>query len=97
MRAALRKKLGKQAGDYVTIVLFPDDSLFEIPPDFRLCLEDSPDALRNFQLCTEGEKKALIDRIYAAKKESTRIAKMAEAIKNLEKGNQLRRQSSDKQ
>ncbi len=36
--------------------------------------------------CTEGEQKAFIDWIYTAKKEETKVERIAETIKKIMKG-----------
>ena len=86
VKAELRKKLGKQAGDWVHIVLFPDHDGIEIPEEFLICLKDEPKAYKIFLSYTEGEQKAFMDWIYAAKKEETRIERMAVTINKVLKG-----------
>jgi hypothetical protein len=86
IKAELRKKLGKQAGDWVHIVLYADNDAIEIPEEFLLCLKDEPKAYKIFLSYTEGEQKAFIDWIYASKKEDTRIERMAATINKVAKG-----------
>ena len=83
VRAAIRKKIGKGAGDYVTIVLFADNSHTEIPEEFLECLKDEPIAYRNFLNYTDGEQKEFIDWIFSAKTDETRVDRMAAAINKL--------------
>lgn len=48
VNAEIRKKIQKQAGDYVHIVLYPDNEPIEIPKEFLLCLQDDIVALQFF-------------------------------------------------
>lgn len=86
VKAEVRKKINKKEGDYVQVILFKDDLPNEIPEEFTLCLKDEPLAYKNFLNATAGEQKALIDWIYSAKKEETKIERMAEAVNRLLKG-----------
>lgn len=84
VRAEIRKKIGKQAGDYVKVVLYADESRLEIPQEILECFENEPPKLfENFSGLTEGEQKAYLDWIYSAKTPDTiaeRIAKMMEKL-----------------
>lgn len=86
VRADIRKKIGKQAGDYVKVVLYRDDSPVEIPEELLLCLQDEPEACKTFLGFTEGEQKAYIDWIYSAKKDDTKVERIAKTINRLLKG-----------
>ncbi len=84
VRAEIRKKIGKQAGDYVKVVLYADDSRLEIPQEILECFENEPPKLfETFSGLTEGEQKAYLDWIYGTKNPDTkaeRIAKMMERL-----------------
>ncbi|MBB6002852.1 YdeI/OmpD-associated family protein [Arcicella rosea] len=86
VRAEIRKKIGKKDGDWVHVKLFADNDALEIPKELMLCLEDEPQALKNFLTYTESEQKAYIDWILGAKKEETRIERMAETVNKVLKG-----------
>lgn len=86
VRAEIRKKIGKKEGDWVHIKLFADNDTLKIPKELMLCLEDEPQALKNFLTYTESEQKAYIDWILNAKKEETRIERMAETVNKVLKG-----------
>lgn len=90
VRAEIRKKIGKKEGDWVHIKLFADNDTLEIPKELMLCLEDEPQALKNFLTYTESEQKAYIDWILGAKKEETRIERMAETVNKVLKGLKFR-------
>ena len=84
VKASIRKKIKKQAGDTVFIELFLDDSRVQIPQELLDCFSEEPKhLLKTFRSFTQGQQKAYIDWIYAAKKEETkalRIAKVMERV-----------------
>lgn len=85
VKAAIRKKIKKEAGDYVHIVLHEDQSPIEVPHEILACLENEPpEILNKFQKLKEGEQKAYIDWIYEAKTEDTKIKRIVKMISNLE-------------
>lgn len=86
VKAEIRKRIRKQAGDYVRVTLYPDNLPVEIPEELKLCLEDEPKALEVFLACTKGEQKAFIDWIYSAKTEDTKVERIARTINKLAKG-----------
>lgn len=86
VRAEIRKKIGKQEGDTVHVILYVDNTPSETPEEFLLCLEDDKKAKTFFEKLTDSEKKFYIDWIYSAKKEETKIDRMAECINRLSKG-----------
>lgn len=89
VKAGIRKKIGKAEGDYVHVILFADDRPVEIPEELQLCLLDEPTAYKIFLAYTDGEKKAFIDWIYSAKKEETKIERIAMAISKIQKRQRL--------
>lgn len=68
VKAEIRKKINKKAGDMVHIILYPDNDVLEIPEEFRSCLEDEPAALQFFHTLSDSEKRFYIQWIYTAKK-----------------------------
>lgn len=42
LKAAVRKQIKKEAGDYVKVILYKDDSPIEIPDELVVCLKDEP-------------------------------------------------------
>ncbi|MBK9735885.1 MAG: DUF1905 domain-containing protein [Saprospiraceae bacterium] len=90
VKAAIRKKIGKDAGDWVKVVLFSDNSTVEIPDELLLCLQEEPLALQNFLGYTDGQQKEFIDWIYSGKTEATKVKRIAETIMKLSKNNKLR-------
>ena len=90
VKASIRKEIGKQEGDWVQVILYADNSLIEIPEEFLLCLKDVAAAHKHFLNFTQGQQKEYIDWIYAAKKEETRVERIAESINKIENGKKLR-------
>jgi Domain of unknown function (DUF1905)/Bacteriocin-protection, YdeI or OmpD-Associated len=86
VRAEIRKKIGKEKGDTVHVVLYADNSPLEIPEELQLCFQDDPDAHKRFLSYTEGEQKAFIDWILAAKRDETRIERIAVTLNKLAQG-----------
>jgi len=85
VKAIIRKKIGKKEGDHVQVVLYADDQPVEIPAELEHCLLDEPVLHKTFLSYTSAEQKAFIDWIYAAKKEETRIQRIAATLNKLSK------------
>jgi len=86
VKAAIRKKIKKEAGDWVNVVLFLDETPVVIPDELMECFQNEPAAaLESFKKLSDGEQKAYLDWIYSAKKEETkavRIVRMFEQLSN---------------
>ncbi|QYJ69523.1 YdeI/OmpD-associated family protein [Flavobacterium litorale] len=89
VKAEIRKKIKKQAGDYVAVTLYLDDTPIEIPEELKLCLQNEPNAYQTFCSYTNGQQKAFIDWIYSAKQEDTKVQRIVATLKKVEKGEQL--------
>lgn len=89
VKAEIRKKIKKTVGDFVHVILFPDNDPLEVPEEMLLCLEDEPEALQFFNSLTESEKKYYVQWIYSAKKEETKVDRLAKTINRLVKGLKL--------
>jgi len=88
VKAAVRKLIKKQAGDYVQIVLYADEIRIEIPEEIMDCFELEPSAtLEQFKAFTPSQQKAYLDWIYQAKSEETKanriLMMMTKVGKNL--------------
>jgi hypothetical protein len=86
VNAEIRKKIGKKAGDEVHVILYPDHDVLQIPEELQLCLADEPAALHFFNTLSDSEKKFYIQWIFTAKKEETKIRRMATAVNRLRFG-----------
>ena len=87
VKAQIRKKLKKEAGDLVHVILFADESPVTTPQEILDCFElESQATLDAYLSFTEGERKAYLDWIYGAKKEETKAERIAKMMERLEKG-----------
>lgn len=85
VRAEIRKKIKKSAGDYVQVILYLDNEPTNVPDELIVCLKDEPQAERFFKSLSEGEKRNYINWIYSAKREETKVQRLAETIHRLMK------------
>lgn len=85
VKAAIRKKIKKEAGDTVHIVLEPDNSPTEIPTELMDCFNMEDEKIfKQFKAMSEGNQKAYIDWIYAAKTEETKTARIVKMMYKVE-------------
>jgi hypothetical protein len=89
VKAEIRKKIKKEEGDSVHIILFYDNSPLDIPEEFLVCLMDAPKAYSFFQSMKETSQKHYVDWIYEAKSLETRVNRIAKTIEKLELGLKL--------
>lgn len=90
VKAEIRKKIGKEEGDWINVVLFADNAPTEIPEELLLCLRDDPPAYKTFLSYTDGQQKEFIDWIYSAKTDQTKVERIAETLRKLANKNKLR-------
>ncbi len=90
VKADIRKKIRKQAGDYVDIILYLDESPLEVPEEIILCFENEPKrAYENFINLPEGEQKVYLDWIYDAKTEETKANRIIKMMNKIVKNQKL--------
>jgi len=80
IKSDIRKKIGKEAGDFVKVVLYADSDPLEIPEELLVCLKEEPQAYKIFLSFTESEQKGYIDWIYSAKREETKADRITKTI-----------------
>lgn len=97
VKAEIRKKIKKDEGDYVHVILYPDDAPLEVPEEMLLCLRDEPRALGFFNSLSESERKFYIEWVYSAKKEETKINRLGATINRLLNGLKLYDKERDSQ
>lgn len=85
IKSSIRKKIKKQAGDIVHIILYEDKTLLKIPEDLLLCMQDEEGVLEKFENYTDGQKKAFIDWINSAKTEQTQAERIVKTIDMVQK------------
>ena len=85
VKAEIRKKINKQAGDYVHVILYPDNEPLEIPEELLLCLQEDQDAQQFFHSLNENEQHNYVKWIYSAKTDETRVERIAKTLVRLSK------------
>jgi len=83
VKAEIRKKIGKNDGDWVHIILYSEQLPHVNLDDFMTCLHDEPIACQNFINLTAIEQKAMTDWIYSAKNDELKVERMAETLNKL--------------
>jgi Domain of unknown function (DUF1905)/Bacteriocin-protection, YdeI or OmpD-Associated len=86
VKAEIRKKIKKEEGDKVHVILYPDNEPLDVPEEMLLCLQDEPAALKFFKSLSESEQKFYIQWVYSAKKEETKVDRLAKTIDRLFQG-----------
>lgn len=89
VKAEIRKKIGKEAGDYVHIILYPDNSVFEIPEEFKKHLEEEPGALKAFTSRKKWEQRMCCEWIFSAKREETKRERIIKTMYRLKRGEKI--------
>jgi len=85
VKSEIRKKIKKGEGDFVRIILFRDDSPIEVPQEIIDCfMYESPHLYDKFIKQSDGEKKALLDWVYSAKTDETKVRRIAAIMDNLQ-------------
>ena len=85
VKSEIRKKIKKEAGDYVHVILYPDNEPLEVPEELLLCLQDDAEALQFFNSLNESEHHSYVKWIYSAKTEQTKVDRIAKTIIKLSK------------
>lgn len=85
IKAVIRKAIGKEAGDYVRVVLDIDDRPYEVPVEIRESVAMvAPDIIPIFDQLKDGEKKQFVDQVKGARTEETRARRILSFIQKLE-------------
>ena len=80
VKAEIRKKIGKQEGDWVTLKLYynePEDTTLQ---DFLICLKEEPIAEQTFNKQSKKQQQEIIDWISTSKSEDLKVERMAKVI-----------------
>lgn len=86
VKSEIRKKIKKQTGDTVHIVLYEDNMPAEIPEELILCMKYEEGILEKFGMYSDAEKKAFINWVYSAKTEQTKADRIAKTILMVQTG-----------
>ncbi|MGB1037062.1 MAG: YdeI/OmpD-associated family protein [Bacteroidia bacterium] len=91
VKAAIRKKIKKEEGDFVHVTLYSDESKLETPKEIIECFSFEPKKTYETYLnLSEGDQKAYLDWIYSAKKEETKANRIMEMMNKLQRGIRFR-------
>ncbi len=85
IKSEIRKNIKKEAGDYVHIILYPDNAPLEVPEELLLCLQDDAEALRFFNSLNKSEQHQYVKWIYSAKTDQTKVDRIAKTLVRLSK------------
>ena len=86
VNAALRKKIGKAAGDEVVIELFIDGPGTDLNKHLMECLADEPVALKNFEALNPELRKSLVGWISESASEEVMVERIAKTVTSLSAG-----------
>lgn len=89
VNAAIRKKIRKEAGQWVDVVLHPEEELFVVPRWIEECFKQEPQAWSFFVQLSESEQKHYVKWIEGAKKDVTKTRRIVTAMERLARGEKL--------
>ncbi|MBR8536824.1 DUF1905 domain-containing protein [Carboxylicivirga sediminis] len=85
IKAAIRKAIGKEAGDWVHIILYPDNMSVEVPQELIDCLDlENSKLIGEFVKQSANQQQEIIDWIYTAKKDETKARRINKVIDYLQ-------------
>ena len=85
VKAAIRKKIKKEAGDTVHVVLYDDELPSEVPQEIIDCLESEPEAKEKFWKLSDDQRRFRLNIIYSTKDEESKVKAIVRMIKELSK------------
>jgi hypothetical protein len=80
LNADIRKKIKKQKGAILKVIMDIDTAPLKLNTDLMDCLRDEPDILSFFNSLTPGHRKYFSNWIESAKTEPTRTKRIAQAL-----------------
>lgn len=83
VKSEIRKKVGKNEGDWVHVTLYSQDLPAVEMEDFFTCLAEEPVALQRFNNLSKSEQKKLLDWIYSVRNDALRVERIALTIDKL--------------
>jgi len=89
VRAEIRKKIGREEGDYVRVILFKDTGKIEIPNDFKIRLQDEPGIFERFENHKQWEQRMCIKWIFSAKRQETINERIIKTIYRLQRSEKI--------
>ncbi len=89
VKAEIRKKIKKEAGDLVHVILYLDASPLVIPQELIDCLNEYPEAMKFYERLTQSEKRLYLNWVYSAKQEDTKANRIVKMIDKLLLGKKM--------
>jgi hypothetical protein len=86
VKAEIRKKIGKQEGDWVALKLYYDEPEDNTNEDFLICLKEDPIAEKNYNKATKKQQQEIIDWISSSKNEEMKVERIAKMLDVLAQG-----------
>ncbi len=83
VKSDIRKKIQKQEGDWVRIVLYAVNTPLEVPEELMLCLREDAAALQFFNSLKPSEQHRYVKWIYSAKSDQTQVERIAKTLDRL--------------
>ena len=89
IKTEIRKKIKKEAGDIIHVILYFDATPVVLTDELRECFEFYPEAYENYCQLRDSEKKHYLDWIYEAKQDETKVRRIAQMMDRLIDGKAL--------
>jgi len=83
VKAEICKRIGKNVGDKVHVILYADQTPADIPDELLFTLEDNPIAYQAFQSLTESLQQGIIDWIFSAANEEIKAERIIKTVERL--------------
>jgi hypothetical protein len=89
IKTEIRKKIKKEAGDTIHVILYSDATPVVLTEELKECFDFYPEAYENYIKLTDSEKKQYLDWIYEAKQDETKVRRIAQMMDRLLEGKAL--------
>ncbi|MBK8585944.1 MAG: DUF1905 domain-containing protein [Bacteroidetes bacterium] len=89
VKAEIRKKIKKEAGDLVHVKLYLDASPLVIPQELIDCLNEYPAAMKFYERLTQSEKRLFLNWFYSSNQEETKANRIIKMIDKLLLGKKM--------
>ncbi|WP_300604194.1 YdeI/OmpD-associated family protein [Niabella sp.] len=86
LKAEIRKKIKKEAGDFVKLILYKDDTPLTIPEELIECMKDVPGSYEKFLQLSEGKQQQWISWVYTPKTAIVKAKRILSMIDELMQG-----------
>lgn len=86
VKAEIRKKIGKQEGDWVSLKLYSNEPVNNSKEEFFICLKEDPQAEKTFKNATAKVKDEILSWIEEAKNEDMKVDRIAKTLDILAQG-----------